>query len=111
MPESDVALEQLTIERTVDGNRLVLSLAGELDLATAPALKAVLEDAQSDGLSHLVIDLSGVQFMDSTGITVLAAAQRAADENQHSLSLRRGSAQVQRVLKITGLLERLTFED
>lgn len=111
MPESDVALEQLTIERTVDGNRLVLSLAGELDLATVPALKAVLKDAQSDGLSHLAIDLSGVQFMDSAGITVLAAAQRAADENQHTLSLRRGPAQVQRVLEITGLLERLTFED
>ncbi len=104
-------LGPLVIERVPDGDRLVISLRGELDLASAPALASELYDAASDGFDQLVVDLSGLDFMDSTGLSVLLEAQRAADTDHHGFSLRRGPAQVQRVFEVTGLVDRLPFED
>jgi ABC-type transporter Mla MlaB component len=49
--------------------------------------------------------------MDSTGIALLIRAQRTANENRKTFSLQRGPAQVQRVLELTGALERVTFNN
>ena len=111
MSNPDGALGPLVVECLPDGDRLVISLRGELDLATAPALASQLDEAGSDGFQELVVDLSGLDFMDSTGLSVLLAAQRAADSKRHGFSLRRGPAQVQRVFEVTGLLDRVRFED
>jgi anti-sigma B factor antagonist len=111
MSEFGLMPEHLKIERTADGDRLVLALYGELDLASAPALKSELHDAESNGFSHLVTDRSELEFMDSTGIALLIRAQRTANENRKTFSLRRGPAQVQRVLELTGALERVTFDN
>jgi anti-anti-sigma factor len=111
MSEPNRGIGQLVVERAPDGDRLVLKLRGELDLASAGSLESELQAAASDGFRDLVIDLSGLAFMDSTGIGLLVRAQVAAQENQHKLSLRRGPAQVQRVLEITGLADRMPFEN
>ncbi len=60
-------------ESDVDGVRL-LEVFGELDLATAPKLCAVLDAARADRVKRLVVDLTGVDFCDSTGLRALIGA-------------------------------------
>jgi anti-sigma B factor antagonist len=102
---------QLQIQQTGDHRETVLALDGELDLATAPELERRLRAAGLSSSGRLVIDLRRLRFMDSTGISLLIEAQQAASAGGWSLALRRGPAQVQRVLELTGILERFDFED
>src|ERR671910_1155028 len=60
-------------ESEVDGVRL-LEVFGELDLATAPKLCAVLDGVRRDRVKRLVVDLTGVDFCDSTGLRALIGA-------------------------------------
>jgi stage II sporulation protein AA (anti-sigma F factor antagonist) len=59
----------------------------------------------------LLIDLSRLDFMDSTGLAVMIRAQRAAQANGHRLSLRHGPTHILRLFELTGLLDHFTFED
>ncbi len=101
----------LQIGRSSAADRLVLALRGELDLASAPLLEQELRDAEAGDRRHVVIDLSALEFMDSTGIELLVRAQRSADRNGHHVSLRRGPAQVQRLFELTGLVGLFAFEN
>jgi stage II sporulation protein AA (anti-sigma F factor antagonist) len=87
-----------------DDGRVVVTLTGELDLATAPEAEAALLPAVNAG-RHVVVDLRSLDFIDSTGVRVLVAAHRAADEGPGRLSLRRVDPEspVSRVLEISGL--------
>jgi anti-sigma B factor antagonist len=95
-------------EALEDGVR-VLTVVGELDLNTAPALERPLEEALSGGEGpSILIDLSGCEFIDSTGIAVIVRAwQRvddaAEDREGGTLVLCCSNDQVQRLLKITGV--------
>jgi anti-anti-sigma factor len=59
----------------------------------------------------VLIDLSGVTFMDSLGLASIARAYRHAEANGRRVVLRRGPPQVQRLFEITDTLNRFTFED
>ncbi len=96
-------------QREEDG--VLLTLQGELDLASAPRLEEQLKSAEQSGVRLVRIDLSGLTFMDSTGMRTLLLAQRRSQELGHQLTLRRGPHQVQRVFELTGSLETFTFED
>jgi len=98
------------VEISGDDRATVLTVTGELDLATSPALEAQLERASS-GPDLVILDLRGVSFMDSTGLSLLVKAQRRAQESQRQLAVVRGGAQVQRLLTLTGVGERLTLID
>jgi anti-anti-sigma factor len=82
-------------------------LAGELDISTAPRLDDALMRVEADGPPLLVIDLSGLDFMDSTGLRLLISADARAREAGRRLVLVQGNEMVQRVLRITRLDERL----
>lgn len=84
--------------------RLAVVARGELDLATAPELEAVLLPALS-GSGHVVLDLRELEFMDSTGVRVIVSAHVAAGESGGSLVLVRTdpAGPVGRVLEISGL--------
>ncbi|MBN0044967.1 STAS domain-containing protein [Streptomyces actuosus] len=58
------------------GEWAVLHVSGELDLVTSPVLRQRVHDVVADGRHHLVLDLSGVHFCDSSGVGVLIAARR-----------------------------------
>jgi anti-sigma B factor antagonist len=84
-----------------DGLCLV-AVEGEIDLATAPALKSALMDLLPKGFSRFVIDLSGVGHMDSTGLGVLVGfRRRLADDSRLAVAATR--ANVRAVIELTGL--------
>lgn len=99
------------IEQAWEGDRCRLVLRGELDLATAPILEAELRDVQACGVTQLMLDLSDLQFMDSTGLAILIREHQAADLNGHTISLRGQTPQVHRLFELTGALGRFTFDD
>jgi anti-sigma B factor antagonist len=99
----------LTLETSIDGRAAVIAISGELDLAGAAALEQELERLEDalDGL--VVLDLRGVDFMDSSGLRVIAVSSRRAESLGRRLVLVPGSEQVMRVFDITRMRERLDF--
>jgi anti-anti-sigma factor len=102
---------RLQIRRSVDPRGIVLTLTGELDLETTPEFDEQVREIDGANPRRLLLDLAGIEFMDSTGLAAILRAQRSADSNGHDLSLRSGSEQVKRLFDLTGITERLTFED
>jgi anti-anti-sigma factor len=78
---------QLT-EETFDPSGLVLTVNGELDIATAPTLRARLDTAIEGGARRLVIDLSAVSFLDSVALaTIVHAKQRLAEGGRLAIAV------------------------
>src|ERR1700760_4378336 len=103
---------QLAVDISVEDDTSVLTLSGELDLASTPILERELETVESGGAKKILIDLTGVGFMDSTGLqALLRARERAMTQAGVQLSLRRGPHQVQRVFELTRTIDAFTFVD
>jgi anti-sigma B factor antagonist len=96
---------QLSLTVHPDGHGAVLTVAGEVDLATAPQLQAKLVDLVDDGVGGVVVDLTPVAFMDSTGLGVLLAAHRRAQAGGPAIRLVCPEGPVLRVLRLTGLVQ------
>lgn len=92
-----------------DGTTTTIAVAGPLDLVSAPALRDLLVDATSIAPST-VVDLAGCDFIDSVGVSVLAAASLRAEGDGAAIRFRVGDA-ARRVLRISGLLDHLSIED
>jgi len=101
------AQDQLLIDVRQDKGRAVLSLRGELDLASAPLLQAELDSSQIESASMLVLDLEELTFIDSTGLRVLLTAYEHSQGRGQEFAVTQGSPQVQRLLSITGVGEHL----
>jgi anti-anti-sigma factor len=102
----------LAIEVLPNGSEHTLSLVGELDLANAETLATALEDAESIEATTVTVDMTALEFIDSTGIAVLVAAHRRMNEDGESLRLRLVPSKamaVQRVMTLTGLDETMPF--
>lgn len=85
------------------GVATVVHAAGELDLHTAPMLRAELEKAIKAGALLIVADLSGVDFMDSTGLSVIVATVAALREHGGELRVVSTSDRITRVFTLTGV--------
>jgi anti-anti-sigma factor len=79
------------------GNVVVLAPEGELDLATAPMLSEAFGDEAT------VLDLSGLEFIDSTGLATLISERRRRSERRTAFVLVRGTSQTQRLFAVTGV--------
>jgi anti-sigma B factor antagonist len=90
---------------------VVIVVSGELDLASGPALDDELGRVSASGVPLVVVDLREVEFIDSTGLSILVKAHQRAVEQGHEFALVRGAQQVQRLLDLTGVAERLTLVD
>ena len=89
-----------------------IALSGELDLSGAPSLDHEIDRlAGSDGVQRVVLDLRELEFMDSSGLRVVALAERRLAAAGRGLVLIRGAETVQRVFEITRMEERLAFVD
>ena len=94
------------IEGTQDTAPIV-RLTGELDMATAPDLDACLLTLADD---DIVVDVSGLTFMDSSGLNTLIVALKRSRELGHKFVLRAPPAPVARLLQITGTDQVFTIE-
>jgi anti-sigma B factor antagonist len=97
--------DELSIDlRTEEGGALLFKLRGSLDLATAPTVRAALTEAADAGPHDLIVDLTQLEFLDSTGLGVLIGAHRRAAEHGGSFRLIIGDGAIARLLNITGLI-------
>ena len=93
------------------GETCLIQLEGELDLANADSLERELDAALRDGNGQVVIDMSELTFIDSTGIALLVTALGKDGGTGRVRFLRSRAAAVTRVLQLTGVGERLPFAD
>jgi anti-sigma B factor antagonist len=97
----------LLIGISSEGQRAVLRLDGELDLASVPKLESAMTDSTLDGIAEIVLDLRGLEFIDSTGLRAILLQEARSTERGQTFALVRGSEQVQRLLDMTHVDEHL----
>jgi anti-sigma B factor antagonist len=102
-------LLRLVVENR-SGHVLVRAL-GEIDLSSAPNLTNAAEDAFSDGYRLLLLDLSGVTFMDSTGISAVLSVDREAQDRDAHAAVIAPSENALRVLEMLGVDQVLHIYD
>ena len=90
---------------------VVIEVSGELDLASSPALEHELEERAGSDAQTVIVDLRKLEFMDSTGLSVLVRAHQQASEAGRGFAIVKGPPQVQRLLDLTGVAERLNIID
>ncbi|HEV2058750.1 MAG TPA: STAS domain-containing protein [Solirubrobacteraceae bacterium] len=110
-PEHIIELGQLTLRSHREGDVHTIALTGEMDLSNATEVERELLHVEATDATTIVIDLAGLQFMDSTGIRLLVAADARSRADSGRLRLTRPPEQVFRVLCIAGIERLLPFED
>lgn len=108
--EPPVTTDLVRIDLVVQGRSVRLSAAGEIDSSSAPVLGRAIEKVFDGRLEQLTVDLCGVSFLDSAGLSTLATAHRRAGEQQVALRVLASSRAVVRPLQITGLWQLLNAE-
>lgn len=93
------------------GDVTILSLTGELDISSAARVEKELSRAEERLPAALVLDLSALEFMDSTGLRIVVSADARARERGGRFAVVRGPDAVQRIFRITRLDERLEIVD
>ena len=106
-PPPDGWLFRCEIEREGDGARV--RAIGELDLDAVPALRAEISQLRQAGCHRVIIDLSELSFLDSSGLRLLLDCSAEARQDSHTIALIPGPRAVQRVFELTGTTEHLPF--
>ena len=108
-----VIAEQLAVETRIHRRTVLVELRGEMDLSTAPKVAETIDalKPRSDGVRHIVLDLRGLTFMDSTGLRELLRQNERAREHRRNLAVVRGNDAIQRLLKLTGVDELFVMVD
>ncbi len=97
----------MTIEKTADGEKLLIKLTGRLDTSTAPELEKEVTALQ--GVSDLTFDFVNLEYISSAGLRVLLAAQKIMNK-QGSMVIKNVNDTIDEVFEITGFSEILTIE-
>jgi anti-sigma B factor antagonist len=105
MRVADLELERIVSE---DGAPAI-RVTGEIDMATAPQLRELLDELVDGGARRIVLDCNALAFLDSSGIGVLVAARSRLGESG-DLLLDSPPAHVRKVLDITGVSEHLSIK-
>jgi anti-sigma B factor antagonist len=100
-------LDEFQADISVRGEELWVLPRGDLDIAGAPELEETLSLAMASDAKSIVIDLRGLEFVDSTGLRVLAQAPMA--EGGERITFVPGNEHVQSVFRIAGLVDELPF--
>ena len=91
----------MTIDKQINGSELTLSLTGRLDTTTAPELEAVIKENIA-GVTNLIIDFAGLEYISSAGLRVILSAQKTMNKQ--------GEMVIRNVNEITGFIDILTIE-
>lgn len=97
----------LQIDKTQEGNKLTIALAGRLDARTSPEFEQALSGV-IDSITELVLDLEGLEYISSAGLRVLLWAQNVMNK-QGSMVLLHVNDEIRDVFEVTGLLDILTL--
>jgi len=81
----------------------VISLAGEVDVYTSPRVKQEIVNLLNSDVTRMVVDLTGVEYLDSTGLGVLIGGLKRARERDGDLKLICDNVRILRIFEITGL--------
>ena len=102
-------IDEFEADLEVRGDELWVLPVGDLDVATAPELSETLSLAMSTDAPAIVIDLRGLELMDSSGLRTLLEAQ--ASEGGERIAFVPGNEHIQAVFRISGLHDSLPFRD
>lgn len=108
-PTPETPSFSVTVTDAGDG-RAVVAASGELDIATAPQLVAAVAGLAPPATTAIAIDLSGLTFIDSSGINALRATVRAAGSRGAGAIVASPSERVQRVLDLVRIAEIVPLE-
>ena len=100
-----------SVQTARNDDRLAIIPTGEFDMSTADKLDDAVRAAEATDAKRIIIDLTEVTFMDSTGLKVLLEAVARARANSNRLRLIRGRRRVQRVFELTKTEDFLPFLD
>jgi anti-sigma B factor antagonist len=93
------------------GAASVLTLRGEIDVYTAPRLRQAIIDLVDGGADHIVVDMSAVDFLDSTGLGVLVGGLKRVKVKDGSLSIVTSQDKILKIFDITGLNKVFAIHD
>lgn len=96
-------MADFALEQGREGDWVVLTVGGEVDLATAPAFRERLVELIAAGEHHVVVDLSGTDFLDSTGLGAIVTALKRIRAHDGDLRLVITSDRIRKVFEITSL--------
>jgi anti-sigma B factor antagonist len=109
-PDDDVG-DEFSLSLSFDSSHFVIELYGELDMAGAPELDAAIVQAEETSATMIIVDLSALRFIDSSGLRVLLTASRRSSSGSNRLHFLRGIGQVEKAFALCGLDRRLPFLD
>ena len=98
----------MIINKTQTDNEMLLELSGRLDTTTAPELEAEINSAP-DGVSHLTLGFSGLEYLSSAGLRVLLMAQKKM-ASLGGMVVKNVNETIMEVFQITGFSDILTIE-
>ena len=101
----------LEFETQNSGGSVTIALTGELDISSAGKVEEELDRVEGKAPALIVLDLSGLEFMDSTGLRLVLSADARAREQSRRVAIVRGPDAVQRIFDVTRLEERLEIVD
>ena len=93
------------------GDRTVVEVGGEIDVYTAPKLREQLVELVNEGHYHLIVDMEGVDFLDSTGLGVLVGGLKRVRAHEGSLRLVCNQERILKIFRITGLTKVFGIHD
>jgi len=102
---------RLHIRSEREGDVHAVALRGEFDLAYADQVERELKRVEATDARSIILDLSGLTFLDSTGIRLILEAQTRSQQDANRLMLLRAPRMVQRVFAIAGVEQMLPFAD
>jgi anti-anti-sigma factor len=104
--------DALRIDVDSQGQTARIALFGEMDLLSAPEFNSTFERVSSDrGVRHLVVDLRGLSFIDSTGMEGIFRADAKARRDGFNLAVVKGPPLINRIFLLTGADRRLVMVD
>ena len=101
--------QSLTIRAYEEPGRYVLTLGGELDIAGVPAFEAAATRLSQLGRGELLVDISDVAFIDSTGVRAILSIKAACQRHACEFSMTHAGDHGDRVFELTKLLDHLPF--
>ena len=98
----------MTIDKQLNGSELTLTLNGRLDTTTAPELETAIKENIA-GITNLVMDFAGLEYLSSAGLRVILGAQKTMNK-QGEMVIRNVNETINEVFEITGFIDILTIE-